>query len=615
MNPNPSNLTAARKWLWPGLAAVVLTVWTIYSHITWSGRLGKIHGVVAFFLGVLALLLVNGLVRLTAGAWRNGWRWLFGRNAWRVCGWTTLFAISTVVLFYNVELWRGKRAWAAVVREAQARGESLEYKTLIPPPPPEAQNFARAPLFAPFFEARSGAAFSLSGSDLPAPLREIQRFAVRFHQHQAAFAPWFIGHETDFAELWRFHFPKQGRARQFGRDEMGSSLQHIPPPLLAETAGFTNDLEIAAALLVELEKFRLALDVLHPFSERPDAWFPLDERLTEHLFVSRQGATVNGLLRLLRLRASAELALGRPEAAFDDVKFILRLGDLGRRKPQPTSLAYAFHHLAVVDALQPLWEGLSRRCWTEGQVAEAQRQLGPLDFLSDYANAVHADALLLAMFVDTFIPVSKPIPVRSLFNDADRQRTLNFLRLVYPVGWSFQNQAAIHQFRFQTTSRYLDVNTRRVVGRRHGAKPGGLFTSSDPLFPFLMTPRAWQLYDDASESFPLAQTAVDLATLACALERHRLADGEFPTTLDALVPRFVAKLPQDIITGEPLKYRRTDDGGFVLYAVGFNGVDDGGKPSVRLTNWRGEPEPRFDLDGNDWVWFCPGRAWGRGIAP
>jgi len=116
-----------------------------------------------------------------------------------------------------------------------------------------------------------------------------------------------------------------------------------------------------------------------------------------------------------------------------------------------------------------------------------------------------------------------------------------------------------------------------------------------------------EYFQEASEGFPFAQTAVDQATLACALERHRLANGEFPTTLDALVPKLMAKLPHDVVTGEPLKYRRTDGGGFVLYSVGLNTEDDGGKPCIRESH---EPGSRryLDLNYNDWVWTCPTTA-------
>jgi len=73
------------------------------------------------------------------------------------------------------------------------------------------------------------------------------------------------------------------------------------------------------------------------------------------------------------------------------------------------------------------------------------------------------------------------------------------------------------------------------------------------------------------------QAQLDLACVACALERFRLADGKYPDTLDALAPQFIAQLPHDIITGQPLHYRRTDDGKFILYSIGWDDKDDGGK--------------------------------------
>ena len=66
------------------------------------------------------------------------------------------------------------------------------------------------------------------------------------------------------------------------------------------------------------------------------------------------------------------------------------------------------------------------------------------------------------------------------------------------------------------------------------------------------------------------------------------------------MPRFIEKLPHDIIGGKPLKYRRTDDGHFVLYSIGWNETDDGGV--VTLTDAK---PPRVNLDQRDWVWEHP----------
>ena len=80
----------------------------------------------------------------------------------------------------------------------------------------------------------------------------------------------------------------------------------------------------------------------------------------------------------------------------------------------------------------------------------------------------------------------------------------------------------------------------------------------------------------AVTKFALIQSQVDLARTACALERFRLAHGNYPERLAELVPTYLDKVPLDIVNGEPLHYRRTDNGKFVLYSIGLDGKDDGG---------------------------------------
>ena len=92
------------------------------------------------------------------------------------------------------------------------------------------------------------------------------------------------------------------------------------------------------------------------------------------------------------------------------------------------------------------------------------------------------------------------------------------------------------------------------------------------------------------------QTAADQVVLACALERYRLANGKFPESLSALSPQFIAQVPHDLFTGESYKYRRSEDGQFILYSIGWNERDDGGTPGKEL----------FDTKQGDWVWRSSG---------
>jgi hypothetical protein len=88
-------------------------------------------------------------------------------------------------------------------------------------------------------------------------------------------------------------------------------------------------------------------------------------------------------------------------------------------------------------------------------------------------------------------------------------------------------------------------------------------------------------------------TTRQLALTACALERHYLAHGAYPDSLAALVPTYLPAVPLDIINGDPLRYRRNDNGTFTLYSVGLDGDDDNGRRAPNRTD--------LDADG-DWSW-------------
>ncbi|MBM3476476.1 MAG: hypothetical protein FJX75_24655 [Armatimonadetes bacterium] len=67
--------------------------------------------------------------------------------------------------------------------------------------------------------------------------------------------------------------------------------------------------------------------------------------------------------------------------------------------------------------------------------------------------------------------------------------------------------------------------------------------------------------------------------LAVALEIRFARDGAYPEKLSALSPEPLAALPVDPFSGNPFIYHRQGDLVYVLYSVGPNGVDDGGRPA------------------------------------
>ncbi len=100
------------------------------------------------------------------------------------------------------------------------------------------------------------------------------------------------------------------------------------------------------------------------------------------------------------------------------------------------------------------------------------------------------------------------------------------------------------------------------------------------------------------QRFAANQTMANQGAVACAAERYRLNHGEYPKTLDELVPQFIDKLPHDLIGGQPYTYRRIGNTQFLLYSIGWNCKDDGGFPGQTI----GE---------GDWVWGQSAQAIAR----
>jgi hypothetical protein len=79
--------------------------------------------------------------------------------------------------------------------------------------------------------------------------------------------------------------------------------------------------------------------------------------------------------------------------------------------------------------------------------------------------------------------------------------------------------------------------------------------------------------------------------VAFALAAYQRDNGRYPAKLDDLAPKYLARVPGDIFSGKALIYRPAKKG-YLLYSVGVNGKDEGGRwydddppgddPSVRM---------------------------------
>jgi hypothetical protein len=316
--------------------------------------------------------------------------------------------------------------------------------------------------------------------------------------------------------------------------------------------------------------------------------------------------------QLLRMRAIAELPNGQSDKALADVQLSMRL--VGAIRTEPFLISHLVRIAMTEMALQPVYEGLANRQWTDAQLVALNAELAKLDFLADYQFSMRGERAMTCAIID-FISKRQSYKqyeaVLGEISDNDGATTTSQLKntvlavglYLMPVGWFAQNKLFIARNEQDwitgvvfPEAHLVSPQKYREVGHAHDN------IYSRPVKPWNFLAKEFSpALGAAGRKSSREQISVDLARTAIALERYRLAHGEFPELLDVLPPQFIAQVPHDVISGQSLKYRRTLDGQFVLYSVGWNEKDDGG---VMFTS-EGGTQPIFDK--GDWVWRYPKR--------
>ncbi len=534
---------------------------------------------------------------LLAALYRRGFRWFFSRRALRFHGCVVAGVISLIVLFYVEEGWRGKRAWTALQHELASRGEKLDVASVTPPPVPDDQNLAMAPVMARWlnYETNSSGNVRL-GSRASSEVPNVRRLLLGGPDSQAIpQATWMRQEFTDLAAWQTYYRAPYVMPRWSVKSNRFVTVPREPTfPLAAEPQTPARD------VLLALSKFDGSLDELaRAAAERPLARFPQAYELGFFAQSSTHRA-LNDVVRVLGLRAVARLQNGQVDAAFADVQLAFRVADSPRQEP------WLFSHTVerqpmLTDALQPVWEGLGRHQWSGPQLEALQQHFARMDFVAEATTVLRGEAVMqldLIRRVRQFATGSAAelSPLRGAEGAGENFWSFA-LRWFYPIGWLYQDEVL--------TYRILKPFAQTGSSGEPPIEPS-LASIMDPLFLTFLVPRLRAIREEAETRFPQLQTLVNEALVACALERYRIAHGQFPDRLESLVPGFMTELPQDVASHQPLRYRRTDDGRFVLYAMGSDGVDDGGKPAKVELDWTGSPMMRSGP--GDWVWAYPSAA-------
>lgn len=492
--------------------------------------------------------------------------------------------VTLVALAFAWINWTGERAWTKVRTQLVARGEPMTAKQLMPPSIPEEQNLALIPLLAPLLDYEllpngqhrwkdettqkalvSGALFNIQG------------------KRQGAAVPkqgkWQSGELTDLV-AWQDYYAES------------AEFPHPPKP---GTPG--------QDILMALGRDASAQAQLREGLKRPYCRFPVhfeEENtmaiLLPHLAVLRRFANY------FQLSALAHLSEKNSGAAWNDLEVCFRL--LQGIEQEPILVSFLVRVALLQTVTQVIWEGAARDQWDAAALAKIQTALQSVDVLAHEVLALQGERGLMNPMYDRWIsmPAAYSRDVGAPGAGDEGSAVSGPIAMLMPRGLLRQNQATHNLYIAQM------IDALRAV-----RKPGGGYqpydeTEVSKALQGYLEPRSMKNFlvrqlapavEKAATRGLAGQARRDLALVAVALERYRLAKGRLPENLGELRPEWLSTIPDDLFTGAPFKYQRLAKGGFVLYSLGPNGRDDGGE-------WTPEAKgERKQSDLDDLVWKYP----------
>jgi hypothetical protein len=507
------------------------------------------------------------------------------RSGQRILYWLACLALVIVMVWLGLNE-SGRSAWDNYRRQGEAKGERFDFVSFIPKPVPDDQNFALAPIVASCYAEILDAH---GHRVIPPNTNVVDRLELeRYSDYSLVKTPtnglgsWTQGMTADL-QVWQNYY----RA-------LSAKTNLFPVPPQPQSP--------AADVLLALSRYDSVIEELHVAGRRPESRFPLNYDadpptliLLPHLGPLKQSSQV------LQLRAIAELQNGQPQQALDDVRLILRLTESIRT--EPFLISHLVRIAMVQIALQPIWEGLAGRQWSDAQLAELNQALARLDFPADYEFSLRGERALSIAAIEHLRrkrDFDRMINADDTAGSDQGQGSFFLGHMAFqlvPGSVFYRNELAIARMQQQYLLPIVDVKQRTAspeASRRAGEAIEEMRAHWSPnnVLACMLLPALEKM----ANKYAYAQSSVDMARMACALERYRLAHNEFPESLEALSPSFLRKVPHDLINGQPLHYRRTSGGKFLLYSVGWNETDDGGTVVLNKTG------RLVDTTKGDWVW-------------
>jgi len=356
-----------------------------------------------------------------------------------------------------------------------------------------------------------------------------------------------------FAEAFSYHQQWTGQKRQLLPIVSRAPLPARTEPLAEATK--TVIVEYLAANYRELE-------LLHKASAIEHCRYPVD--FTKGLAAQIPYLSdIRAAAMLFALEAVLHAENAESQSAIDSITSVFSLADSLSNQP------IAISHLVCIAcrslAVKSLEYCINRVQFTDEQLAELGRMLAEAQDLSALTRAWAGERCQGIEFFND--PVAQPDSLRAdlslpsaplvfLYQAAGLSDKDALIYLDYVEGCIKANQLPLHQ--------------RREAVEAVEDELGAVSKIHVLLHKFVPA------LSRATEQDLATIGRLRTAQVAVAVERYRLAAGRLPDTLADLVPGYLDVVATDPFDGKDLRYKKLDVG-FVVYSIGEDETDNGGK--------------------------------------
>ncbi|MFZ0827978.1 MAG: hypothetical protein WAO02_11200 [Verrucomicrobiia bacterium] len=338
-------------------------------------------------------------------------------------------------------------------------------------------------------------------------------------------------------------------------------------------------------------------------------------------------ALLKNLTQTLRGRTVIALHEGNLDAAWTNLMAATRL--VTAWEPEPVEISHLVRFGDTSLAFSAVWQALQTNGWTDEQLTRLQQEWESVNFFTNLPEtaAFKRASNLAACQSDRQEALKSRPPFKEFVIGALQFPLSVYAQLQYRWSQREYLRYGIYEDEIDLLLFYRDrelelrnavqaptwAQMRQLPGVTNYIRFQSKYRSR---FQTMMNLREMNLaFQRQGPGFlgraATAETQRRLIVTAIALERYRGRYGSYPKTLPEIAPEFLKNPPIDFMDGQPLRYRLTEDGHFLLYSVGLDGVDHGGKlrKGMRDPGWdpgfERPKHPGAPVAESDLVWPLP----------